>query len=112
MALAFAVVLPAQASASMDCGNHALHRTAQATTPDQATGAWESIPLAGDECPHCLPRHCAAAPACGASLVSVLATSVRSDVSVPQSLGIPSPDSRVPPGLDTPPPTPPPQISA
>jgi len=108
--VAVALLLPTQAFASMGCGSHAMARAAAAPAGEVAR-SWESAPLAGDQCPHCLPRHCAAAPACGASLVSFVAPSLRSDLPAPQVLGIPVRDRDVPPGLDTPPPTPPPQIS-
>jgi hypothetical protein len=111
--LVLLVLVPRSASAEMNCDTHELGGITQA--PDalgEAHERWESSLPGNDDCPHCTPKHCAVTPACGATLAWVLTAPFTVVDAMPLSLGIPVPDTRLPAGLDTQPPTPPPQISA
>ena len=111
--LVLLVLVPRSASAAMNCDTHELLGITQVLgTPCESHVRWESSLPGGDDCPHCTPKHCAVAPACGASLVGVLATLATAVGTMPLSLSIPMPDTRLPDGIDTQPPTPPPQVSA
>jgi len=111
--LVLLVLVPRSASAEMHCNTHELGGITQA--PDalgEAHERWESSLPGSDDCPHCTPKHCAVAPACGATLAWVLTVPGTVVGAMPLSLGIRTPDTRLPDGIDTQPPTPPPQISA
>jgi hypothetical protein len=107
------VLVPRSASAEMNCDTHELTSITQAPdVPGEAHERWESSLPGNDDCPHCTPKHCVVAPACGAGLVGVLTTPSTAVDTMPLSLSIPLPDTRLPVGIDTQPPTPPPQVSA
>ena len=111
--LVLLVLVPRSASAEMNCDTHQLGGITQ--TPDalgEAHERWESSLPGSDDCPHCTPKHCAVAPACGATLAWVLTAPFTVADARPLSQGIRTPDTRLPDGIDTQPPTPPPQISA
>ena len=111
--LALIVMLPISATASTNCGTHGAHAVVQAPPASGAVhDLWESAIPASDDCPHCSPKHCAVAPACGAAMAVVLTAPVENAAMIPLAAGIPVPDPLLPPGLDTQPPTPPPQVSA
>lgn len=110
--LVLLVLVPRSASAAMNCDTHELLGVTQVLgTPGEAHERWESSLPGGDDCSHCTPKHCAVAPACGASLVGMLITPPTDADTMPLSLSIPQPDTRLPAGIDTQPPTPPPQVS-
>ena len=111
--LVLLVLVPRSASAEMNCDTHELGGVTQASdAPGEAHERWESSLPGNDDCPHCTPKHCAVAPACGATLAWVLTAPFTVVDAMPLSLGIPVPDTRLPAGIDTQPPTPPPQLSA
>ena len=111
--LVLLVLVPRSASAAMNCDTHELLGITQVLEmPGEDHVRWESSLPGGDDCPHCTPKHCAVAPACGAGLSGMLITPSTTVDTMPLSPNIPMPDTRLPAGIDTQPPTPPPQVSA
>jgi len=112
LALAVLAMAPAVGYASPESGTPELQSVGHPPeNPGAFTGHWEAAEDIQDGCPHCLPNHCAVAPACNGSLAGVKVVTSQQAPTAPTAGGPPVLQSVLPRGLERQPPTPPPQYS-